>query len=146
MLTLAPEELGALVGVVAQRTQDGARSGEQAVLARGGSQLAETGAEDEATLQVADDQSMVLEGDGQPVGRRAGQPGCRHELGEGRRAGLEGAEHDRGLVKHPDATCVVHVLILASHCLRRTFVGHLPVRMSVDSDGARRGRPHASKS
>ena len=75
VVALAAEELGALVGVVAQGAEDGPGGGEQAVLAGGGGELGQARAEDEAALQVAGHEAVVLEGDGQPVGRRAGQAG-----------------------------------------------------------------------
>ena len=75
LVALAAEELGALVGVVAQRAEHRAGGGEQAVLAGGRGELAEARAEDEAALQVAGHEPVVLEGDGQPVRRRAGQAG-----------------------------------------------------------------------
>ena len=52
------------------------------------------------------------------------------------RNGLEGAEDDRRLVQDADPGSVVHVLILASQCLRRTPLTPVPVRISGDSDGA----------
>ena len=75
MLALAAEQLGALVGVVAQRAEHRAGGREQAVLAGGGGELAEPRAEDEAALQVAGDQPVVLERDGEAVGRGARQAG-----------------------------------------------------------------------
>ena len=54
-----------------------AGGGEQPVLAGGRGELAQPRAEDEAALQVAGDQAVVLERDGEPVGRRAGQAGGR---------------------------------------------------------------------
>ena len=115
VVALAAEQLGALVGVVAQGSEDRPGRGEQAVLAGGRGELAEPRAEDEAALQVAGDQPVVLERHGQPVGRRAGQAGGGDELGEGRRAGLERAQHDGRLVENADSTSVVHALILPSH-------------------------------
>ena len=53
LVALTAEELSALVRVVAQGAEHGAGSREQAVLARGRGQLAESGAEHEATLHVA---------------------------------------------------------------------------------------------
>ena len=86
----------------------GPGGGEQPVLAGGGGELGQARAEDEAALHVAGDEAVVLQGDGQPVGRRAGQAGGRDELGEGGRAGLEGAEDDGRLVEDADSTSVVH--------------------------------------
>ena len=83
LVALAAEELGALAGVVAQGAEDRAGRGEQPVLAGGGGELAEPRAEHEAALHVARDQAVVLEGDGQPVGRRAGQTGGGRPAGRG---------------------------------------------------------------
>ena len=103
LVALAPEELGALVGVVAQGAEDRPGRGQQAVLAGRRGQLAEPGPQHEPALHVARDQPVVLERDGEPVGRRAGQPRGPDELGQRRRAGLEGAQHDGGLVENADA-------------------------------------------
>ena len=68
-------ELRALAGDVAQPGQHRSGRLEQAVLAGGGGELAQPGAEHEAALQVARDEPVVLERGGEPVGRRAGQSG-----------------------------------------------------------------------
>src|SRR5918993_5235626 len=130
MLTLPAEELGALVGVITQRTKHRACGGEEAVLPGGSGQLTQTRPEDEAALEVAGHETVVLEGDGQSVRRRAGEAGGRDELCERRRTGLEGAEDDGCLVQDADPGCVVHVVILASHCLRLTFLDTAAVRIS----------------
>ena len=62
---------------------------------------------------------MMLESDGQAVGRGAREAGGRDEAGEGRRAGLEGGEHESGFVEDPDSARVVHVLILPYRNVRR---------------------------
>ena len=67
------------------------------------------------------DPTRLEESDRQAVRGRACQSGRRDELRECRRAGLEGAQHDGGLVEYADATSVVHVLILASHLMRRNL-------------------------
>ena len=56
------------------RASTGPAGGEQPVLARGRGQLGESRAEDEAALHVAGDQTVVLEGDGEPVRGGPGQP------------------------------------------------------------------------
>ena len=53
MIALTAVELRALGGALAQRGQDRAGGRQQAVLTRGGSELGEAGAEDEASLQIA---------------------------------------------------------------------------------------------
>ena len=102
VLALAAEELGALVGVVAQRAEHRPGGGEQAVLTGGGGELAQARPEDEPALEVAGHEAVVLQRDRQPVRRRSGQSGGRDELREGRRAGLEGAEDDGRLVEDAD--------------------------------------------
>ena len=99
---------------------------------------ARRGPEHEAALQVAGDEAVVLEGDGEPVGGRAGQAGRGDELGEGRRPGLEGAEDDGCLVENADSTGVVHGSILPSHSLRRKSVG---VSARANLGVAQRGAP-----
>ena len=76
---------------VAQSAQDASGRGKQPVLSCGRGQLAEPRTEHEASLQVASDQSVVLERDREPVGRGPGQPGRGHQTGEVLRSGLEGA-------------------------------------------------------
>jgi len=110
------------VGVVPQGAQDGPCSSEKAVLACGCGKLAEAGAQDETALHVARDQAVVLEGNGEAVRGRSGQPGGTDELRQGRWAGFKGAQYDCGLVKHADSARVVHRLILPSQSLRRKFV------------------------
>ena len=85
LVALAAEELGALVRVVAQRAEHRAGGGEQPVLAGGRGELAEPRAEHEASLHVARDEAVVLEGDRQAVGRGSGEPGGADELGQGGR-------------------------------------------------------------
>ena len=59
-------------------------------------------AEHEAALHVARDEAVVLEGDGEAVGRGSGQTGGTDELREGGRSGLQRAEHRRCLVEYAD--------------------------------------------
>ena len=118
---------------------------EQPVLAGGRGELAEPGAEHEAALHVAGHQAVVLERDGEPVRRRAGQPRGGHELGEGGGPGLESTENDGGLVQDADSARVVHASILPSHVMRCKFLGAPAASPSPRGDtrkGARHG-PHA---
>ena len=103
LVALAAVQLGALAGVVPQGDEHWARGAQQSVLPGGRCELGEPRPEDEAPLQVAGDQAVVLERHGEPVRGGAGQPGGGDELGQGRGAGLERAEHDRGLVENADA-------------------------------------------
>ena len=101
---------------------------EQPVLAGGGGQLAQPRAEHEPALQVAGDQAVVLQGDGEPVRGRPGQPGGGDQGGQGGRAGLEGAQNDGGLVENADSARVVHVPILPSQPPRRKSMARLKER------------------
>ena len=62
-------------------------------------------------------EAVVLEGHGEPVGGRSGEPGGRHEPGQGGRSGLQRTEHHGGFVQHADTARVVHALILPSRML-----------------------------
>ena len=117
MLALAAPQLGGLAGDVAQPGQHRAGGGEQAVLAGGGGQLGEPGAEHEASLHVAGHQAVVLQRDGETVGGGPGEAGAGDQPGEGRRTGLEGGEHEGGLVEHADSAGVVHMAILPSQIM-----------------------------
>ena len=85
-ITLTTIELRGLMGLVPQGRQHGACGGQEVVLARGAGQLSESGAQDEASLGVAGDQTVELQGDRDAVRRGAGQVSGGHELGKGRRA------------------------------------------------------------
>ena len=87
----------------AQSREDGAGGGEEPVLTGGGGQLREAWPEDEPALHVAGDQSVVLEGDGETVGGRPGEPGAGDEPGQSGRPCLEGGEHECRLVEDADA-------------------------------------------
>ena len=80
LVALATEELGALVGVVAQGAKDGAGSRQKTVLSGGCGELAETGAQDETTLHVSRHEAVVLEGHGQTMRRRSGKSGGADQL------------------------------------------------------------------
>ena len=94
------------MGLVAQGRQHGAGRREQVVLARGGGELAQPRAQDEAALGVARDQAVVLQGDGDAVRRRAGQMGGADELGQGGRSRFEGAHDQGGLIDDSDAAAL----------------------------------------
>jgi len=89
LVALAAEELGALVGVVAQSAKDGTGSRQEAVLACGRGELTEAGAQDETSLHVTRHEAMVLQGHGEAMCGRTGQPGGADELGQGRWPGFE---------------------------------------------------------
>ena len=117
VVALAAPQLGGLAGDVAQPGQHRAGGGEQAVLAGGGGQLGEARAEHEAALHVAGDQTVVLEGDREPVGGRPGEAGAGDQAGQGGRSGLERGEHEGGLVEDADSARVVHMAILPSQIM-----------------------------
>ena len=60
--------------------------------------LAEPGAEDEPALQIAGDEPVVLERDGEAVGGGAGQPGGVNQSGQGLRPRLQSRKYECGLV------------------------------------------------
>jgi hypothetical protein len=91
-VAVAAVELGALPGDVTQLHQHRPGGGEQPVLAAGGGQLADPGAEHEASLHVAGHQAVVLERHREPVGRRARDAGGGNQPGERHRPPFEGTE------------------------------------------------------
>src|SRR5690606_21947811 len=91
----------------------------QSVLASGRRELGEARTEHEAALQIASDEAVMLERDGQPMGRRTGKLGGGDELRESRGTRLEGTEHRSGLVEYADSARVVHSSILPSRWMRR---------------------------
>lgn len=120
VVALAPEQLRALGGVVAQGVEHGARRGQEPVLPGRAGQLGEAGSENEAALHVAGHEAVVLQGDREAVRGGPGQPRGGDELGERGGSCLEGSEHDGGLVEDADARCRgVHSMILPSRSLRR---------------------------
>ena len=68
----------------------------------------------------------MLQRDGQPVRRRAGQPGGCDELREGRGPRFERTEDGGRLVEDSDAARIVHEMILPSQRMRRKFAGERP--------------------
>ena len=118
-VTLATEQLRALVGVVAQRPKYWSCRGEQAVFPGRRRELGHAGTEDESALHIPRDEPMMLERNGQSMGRRPGQPRGGHELRKRRWTGLKGGENGGGLVQDADPTAAVHVPILPSHEVRR---------------------------
>ena len=114
LVTLATEQLGALVGVVAQGAQDRSGGREQPVLTGRRGQLAQPRPKDEPALHVSAHQPVVLQRDGEAVRRRPRQPSGRDQLGQGRRPGFQRTEHRGRLVENADPARVVHVTILPS--------------------------------
>ena len=96
----------------------GPGGGDEAVLAGGGGQLHQPAAEDEAALDVAADQAVVDQGQGEPVHCGPGQSRGSHQLRQGGGAGLKRVEHMGRFIDDTDSTRIVHVLILPSHYLR----------------------------
>ena len=117
VVALAAPQLGRLASDVAQAGEHGTCCGEQAVLAGRGGELGEARSEHEPALHVAGDESVVLEGDGEPVGGRAGEAGAGDEPGQRGGPGLECREHEGGLVEHADSARVVHMAILPSQIM-----------------------------
>ena len=86
-VALAHEQLHALAGLVAQRGEPGpGEVGEREPVGGGVAEPDERQPEAEPPVGVAAHQAVLLEGDGQAVGRRPRQPGRRLQLGEAARA------------------------------------------------------------
>ena len=119
VVALAAPQLRRLAGDVAQAREHRSGRGQQAVLAGGDRELGQARAQHEASLQVAGDEPVVLERDGEPVRRRAREARGGDQSGEGRRSGLERSQHEGGLVEHPDAAGGVHMAILPSQIMGR---------------------------
>jgi hypothetical protein len=102
LVALPPVELRRLAGVVTQRCEHRSGGRQEPVLSGRRRQLREARAEDEAPLQIAGDQPVVLQGDREPVRGGTGETGGGHELGQRGRPGLQRAEYDRSLVEHAD--------------------------------------------
>ena len=104
VITLAAEELGGFLRVIAQGLEDRHGGLEEAVFAGCGGEFLEAGAEDETPLHVAGDHAVVFEGNGQSVGGGACEPRAGNELGEGGGSCLKSAENQRSLIENADAT------------------------------------------
>jgi len=68
-------------------------------------------------LQIAADQTMMLEGDGKAMGSWSGKPSCGYQTSQSGRSSLQGTEHQGGFVEDADTARVVHALILPSRML-----------------------------
>jgi hypothetical protein len=68
-------------------------------------------------LQIAADQTMMLEGDGKAMGSWSGKSGRGYQTSQSGRSGLQGTEHQGGFVENADTARVVHALILPSRML-----------------------------
>lgn len=115
VITLTPIQLRGFARVVPQHVEHRGGGRQQPVLTGRGGELGEPRPEDEAPLHVARHEAVVLEGDGEAVGRRTGEVRRVDELGKGRGPGLEGTQDGRGFVQDADSTRVVHGSILPSH-------------------------------
>jgi hypothetical protein len=104
-VTLADEELHALPRAVAELEQHRATEvGERERVRRGPTEADQAEAGTKPALLVAADQTVVLEGAQQAVGRGAGKARLRLHVGQPRRPDpLERAQHRNGLVDDPDA-------------------------------------------
>ena len=96
----------------------GPGGGDEPVLAGGGGQLHQAAAEHEPALDVAADQPVVDQRQGQPVHGGPGQPRGGHQLRQGGGAGLKCVKHMGRFIDDTDSTRIVHVMILPSHYLR----------------------------
>jgi hypothetical protein len=123
MVALAAEELGGLIGVIAQCAQHGPAAASRRSSPAAAANSPRRGTEDEAALQVAGHQAVVFEGHGQPVGRGPGQAGavtsCASVEGPASRAPSTMAALSRTPTPLTD---LVHVLILPSRLLRRKSI------------------------
>ena len=127
-VTLTAEELGGFAGDVAQACQDRSGGSEQSILACRGREFAESRSEDEASLHVTCDESMVFERDGKAVCGWPGKPRAGHEASECRGPCFECGQNECGFVKNADSARVVHTLILPYRIVRRKLTrqaGHI---------------------
>ncbi len=85
VVALATEQLRRLSGDVAQPREHGSGGSEESVLAGSGGQLSQPRAEHESALQIAGDQAVVLQCDGQSVGGRTSESGGGDQPGQRRR-------------------------------------------------------------
>ena len=119
VVALAAPQLRRLAGDVPQPGEHRPGGGEQPVLAGGRRELGQARPQDEAALEVARHQSVVLERDGEAVCRRPGETGRGDQAGQGGRSRLERGEHESCLVEHADAAGGVHMAILPSQIMGR---------------------------
>ena len=117
--SLAPVELGALAGVIAQGDEHRRRRGEQPIFTCCRREFGQPGPQDEPPLHIPRDEPVVLECHGEAMRRRAGEMSARNELREGHGSRFESAENERGFVKYADSARVVHKAILPSQLMRR---------------------------
>ena len=68
-------------------------------------------------MQIAADQTMVLERDRKAMGSWSGKPSRGYQASQGGRSSLQGTEHQGGFVEDADTARVVHALILPSRML-----------------------------
>ena len=104
VVTLAAEELGGFLRVVAEGLQDGHGGLEQSVFTSRGGELLQAGSQDETALHVACDHAVILEGHREAVSGRTSQSGAGNELCECGRSRFQSAEDQRCLVEDADAT------------------------------------------
>jgi hypothetical protein len=90
---LPAEHLSRLACDVSQPSEHRSSSRQQSILPSRGCQLAKSWTEHEPALQIPADQTMMLEGDGKPVGSRPGEPSRGDETSQGGRPGFQGTEH-----------------------------------------------------
>jgi hypothetical protein len=114
---LPPEHLSRFPRDVPQPGQHRSRRRQQSVLARSRCKLAKPWPQDESTLQIAADQTMMLEGDRQAMRSWSGEPSRGYQTSQSGRSSLQGAEHQGGFVEDADTARVVHALILPSRML-----------------------------
>ena len=102
-VAVAHEELHGLAGLLVEPRQGGpGRRPHGHRLGRLVPEADEPQPEAEATVVVAAHEAVRLEGDREPVGRRAAQPGGVHQLGQRAGRGLERGQHRHRLVEHAD--------------------------------------------
>ncbi len=104
------------------RARTGPGGGEQAILTGCCGELAEAGAEDEASLHVPSDEPMMFEGHREAMSGRPREPRACDEAGQCGGSWLERGEHESGFVENADSARVVHVLILPYRIVRRKCI------------------------
>src|SRR4051812_39893765 len=114
-------ELGALPADVAEGDQ--VPLGELGHVGAAACQLAQPGAGRPDAALAALDQPVSLQGHGQPVRRRAGQPGAFDQVGERGRLLRDGPEDGHCFVQNGNGVRLSHTAILASHTVRSLVPG-----------------------